>query len=138
MNVVLPLSLAAALAAAPVFADCTPPQYAITVPDGAKAAKEELLAVQHALKETDELMNAFATCLGAELDAKIAAGGDKMTDKDRLKISADYAELQNAEVTKLQKVADQFNLAVRAYKAKMAATAPAATPPRVTPPATQY
>jgi hypothetical protein len=54
-----------------------------------------------------------------------------MKDEAKVKISTEYANLQNAEVEKLQKLADQFNVEVRAFKAKQAAAqaaAPAATP----------
>jgi hypothetical protein len=124
MKVLLPLSLVAALAAAPVFADCTPPNIAVKIPDGASATKEDMLAAQHAIKDDDAAIAAFADCLRTEQDAKIAAGGDKLTDADKLKISAEYVNRQNAEVEKLQKLADQFNVELRAYKAKVAPPAP--------------
>jgi hypothetical protein len=124
MKVLLPLSLVAALAVAPVYADCTPPTIAVKIPDGASATKEDMLAAQHAIKDGDAAIAAFADCLRTEQDAKIAAGGDKLTDADKLKISADYVNRQNAEVEKLQKLADQFNVELRAYKAKLAPPAP--------------
>ena len=43
-----------------------------------------------------------------------------MKDEERVKISTDYANRQNVEVEKLQKLADKFNVEVRAFKAKNA------------------
>ena len=124
MKVLLPLSLVAALAAAPAYADCPPPNNVVKIPDGATASKEEMLAAQHAIKDNDAAIAAFTDCLRAEQDAKIAAGGDKLTDADKLKISAEYVNRQNVEVEKLQKLADRFNVELRAYKAKQAPPAP--------------
>jgi hypothetical protein len=47
-----------------------------------------------------------------EQDTRVAAG------EDRAKIAPEYAKLQNNEVDKLQKVADRFNVELRAFKAK--------------------
>jgi len=124
MNALLSLSLVAALAAAPVYADCPAPNDAIKIPDGATATKDQMLAAQHAIKDADAAIATFADCLRAEQDAKIAAGGDKMTDADKLKISAEYVNRQNVEVEKLQKLADQFNVELRAYKAKLPPPSP--------------
>jgi hypothetical protein len=128
MKALLPLSLLAAVLAAPAFADCTAPTIAIVVPDGSKATMEQMLATQHAIRDTDATVQQYADCLKAEQDAKIAAGGDKMKDEEKVKISAAYVDRQNAVADQLQKIADQFNVEVRAYKAKTAAAAPAAAP----------
>ena len=50
-----------------------------------------------------------------------------MKDDQKIKIATEYTDRQNEVADKLQKIADQFNVEVRAYKAKMAAAA-AATP----------
>jgi hypothetical protein len=128
MKVLLPLTLLAATLATPAFADCTAPVIAITVPDGAKATMEQMLAAQHAIRDTDAAVQKYGDCLKAEQDAKIAAGGDKMKDEDKVKISAEYVTRQNAVADQLQKIADQFNVEVRAYKAKTAAAAGTAPP----------
>ncbi len=120
MNALLPLSLVAALAAAPIYADCTAPNTDVKIPDGATATKDEMMVARHAVNDVDAAFAAFADCLKNDRDAKIAAGGDKMTDADKQKISAEYDSRQNAAVDKLQKLADQFNVEVRAYKAKQA------------------
>jgi len=128
MKVLLPVSLLAAVFAAPAFADCTAPTIAIVVPDGSKATMEQMLTAQHAIRDTDAAVQQYADCLKAEQDAKIAAGGDKMKDEEKVKISTEYVSRQNVVADQLQKIADQFNVEVRAYKAKTAAAAAAASP----------
>ena len=129
MKLLLPLSVVAVLGAAPVFADCTAPQGAVKIPDGSKATMEEMLAAKHAIQDNNNAVEAYTQCLKAEQDAKIAAGGTDMKDEERVKISTEYAARQNAEVEKLQKLADKFNVEVRAYKAKQAPP-PASEPPK--------
>ena len=133
MKVLLPVTLLTAVFAAPAFADCTAPTIAIKVPEGSKATIEEMLAAKHAISDTDAAVQKFADCLKAEQDAKIAAGGDKLKDEDKVKISAEYVNRQNAVADQLQKIADQFNVEVRAYKAKTAAAAAAAPAPATKP-----
>jgi hypothetical protein len=132
MKVLLPVTLLAAVIASPAFADCTAPTIAITVPDGSKATIEEMLAAKHAISDSDAAVQKYDDCLKAEQDAKIAAGGDKMKDEDKVKISAETVTRHNVVADQLQKIADQFNVEVRAYKARTAAAAatpaPAAKP----------
>lgn len=126
MKVLLPLTLLAAVIAAPAFADCTAPIIAIAVPDGSKAAIDEMLAAKHAISDSDAAVQKYDDCLKAEQDAKIAAGGDQMKDEEKVKISAQTVNRHNVVADQLQKIADQFNVEVRAYKAKTAAAAAAA------------
>ena len=119
MKVLLPLSLIAALITAPVFAaDCGVPNGEVEIPDGAKASKEEMLVASHALKDANAAVIAYGDCLKLEQDAKFAAGGEQMKDEEKVKISTAYADLQNTQVEKLQKLADRFNAELRAFKAK--------------------
>ena len=128
MKVLLPLSVLAALATAPAFADCTAPPNEVKIPDGATATMDQMLAAKHAIQENNTAVEAYTQCLKAEQDAKIAAGGTDMKDEERVKISTEYANRQNAEVEKLQKLADKFNVEVRAFKAKQAPAGTAAAP----------
>ena len=131
MKFLLPVALLAAVTAAPAFADCVTPTISINVPDGSTAVIADMIAAQHAIKDADAVVQQFANCLKAEQDAKIAAGGTSMKDEQKIKISTEYSDRQNEVADKLQKIADQFNVEVRAYKAKAAAAAPAA--PATTP-----
>jgi len=136
MKFLLPVALLGAAAAAPAFAECVPPTIAVNMPDGSKATMDDMLATKRAIKDMDAAAQQFDDCLIAERDAKIAAGGDSMKEDQKVKISNEYADRQNEVADKLQKIADQFNVEVRAYKAKAAAAAPAAgAAPAATPPA---
>ena len=126
MKFLLPVALLGAAVAAPALAECVPPTIAVNMPDGSKASMDEMLATKHAIKDLDAAAQQFDDCLVAERDAKIAAGGDSMKEEQKVKISNEYADRQNEVADKLQKIADQFNVEVRAYKAKAAAAAPAA------------
>lgn len=103
-----------AIAAAPAFADCTPPTDSVVIPKGAQATKEEMIAAQNAVKQLNQAVSAYGNCLKQEEDAKVAAGGDKV------KLHNTYAKLNNDEVARLQQVAAKFNDELHAYLAKNA------------------
>jgi outer membrane protein assembly factor BamD (BamD/ComL family) len=113
MKFMLTVSVLAALAAVPVVqADCEAPPESVQVPDGNTATRDEMVAAQKAVKAYDEAVKVYTDCLQQEEATKVAAGGDKV------KLHNQYAKLNNAEVQKVQEVADKFNTELRAYKAK--------------------
>ena len=121
MKLMLPLTLtlSAALLAGPVLAaECTAPTASITIPNGSKATKDELLATRRAVNDYDASVKTYTECLKTAQDAELAAAGDKITDDQRSKIVAKYVQKSNVEVDKLQKLADQLNAEIRAFKAK--------------------
>jgi hypothetical protein len=126
MKVLLPVLLIAAALASPAHAACTAPTNEVKIPNGSTATMDEMLAAKKAIQENNAVVETYTQCLKAEQEAKIAAGGPDMKDEAKVKISTEYANLQNAEVEKLQKLADQFNVEVRAFKAKQAAAQAAA------------
>lgn len=112
MKVPLTVLILGALAASPVYADCSAPDDAILIPSGNTATRDQMIAAQKAVKAYDAAVKAYSDCMQAEEDAKIAAGGDKV------KVTEQYAKRANAQVDKVQKVADKFNTELRAFKAK--------------------
>jgi hypothetical protein len=118
MKLMLPLTLTALLFAGQAMADCAAPATDTSIPNGAKATKDEMIAAQRALKALNAVVETYGSCLKTQQDAEIAAGGDKLTDDQKQKIAGKYAEKTNAEVDKLQKLADKFNIELRAFKAK--------------------
>jgi hypothetical protein len=116
----LPLALIAATLSGTALAECNEPAVAVVIPDGATATKEAMLGAKKAIADLNAAVSAYQGCLDGERDARIAAGGDKLTDADRTKIANEYVVRANSVVDKLQKLADKFNLEVRAYKAKQA------------------
>lgn len=118
MKLLLPLSLTAALLAGPIMAACPVPANSVSIPNGSKASKDDMVAAQKAVKAYDADVKSYIECLKKDQDAEIAAGGEKMTDEQKAKVAARYVDKQNNEVDKLQKVADKFNAELKAYKAK--------------------
>ena len=126
MKFLLPALMVAAVMATPAFADCTAPLQDVKIPNGNTATMDEMIAAKHAIQENNAAVEAYTQCLKTEQDAKLAAGGADMKDEEKVKISTAFVNRQNAEVEKLQKLADQFNVEVRAFKAKQAAAQPTA------------
>ncbi len=91
--------------------DCALPTAPI-IPDGNVASKDELVAAQGAYKEFEANIDTYRGCLeekekGVPLDAE---------DIDAQK--AAILALDSASVDALTKVAEEFNVAVRAFKAR--------------------
>jgi hypothetical protein len=59
----------------------------------------------------DAAVKAYSDCLAQDLTDKIATGGDKT------KLPAQYTKLNDAQVEKVQQLADKFNVELKAYKA---------------------
>lgn len=118
MKFLLPLTAIATLAAGSAYAECTKPEGKVSIPNGSKATKDEMIATQRAVKAYDAAVKEFGSCLLAEQDGEIAKGGDKLTQEQRDKIVERYTKQINEEVDKVQKVADKFNAEVKAFKAK--------------------
>jgi hypothetical protein len=119
MKLLLPLTLIATLAAGVVQAECVKPDVKITIPNGSKATKEEMVTAQRAVKAYDTAVKEYGTCMATEQDGEIAkAGGDQVSQEARDKIVTRYSKAINDEIDKVQKVADKFNAEVKAFKAK--------------------
>jgi hypothetical protein len=118
MKFLLPLTMIAVLATGTAYAECAIPDGKVDIPNGSKATKDEMVAAQRAVKAFDAAVKTYTECLKTEQDAAIAAGGDQMTQEDHDKVVAKFVERSNAQVDRVQKIADKFNAELRAYKAK--------------------
>jgi hypothetical protein len=114
MKVLLTVSMLGLLASGSAYADCAAPDDNVQIPNGTTATRDEMIAAQKAVKAYDASVKAYSECLQQESDAKIAAGSDKN------KTTEEYAKRANVEVDKVTKVADKFNVELRAYKTKNA------------------
>jgi hypothetical protein len=112
MRVILTSCAMLVFAAGAAHADCTPPSGSISIPDGATASRDQMVAAQRAVKEYDTAVKAYGDCLQHQLDAQVAGGGD------RNQLAAEYDRMNNSEVLKLQKLAEKFNAELRIFKAK--------------------
>jgi len=115
MRMASTLSVLLVIASIPAYADCTAPSDSVSIPNGAQATKDEMIAAQTAVKALDAAVKTYSDCLKQEEDAKVAAGGDKV------KLHNTYAKMNNDEVAKVQQVAAKFNEELHAYLAKNAA-----------------
>ncbi|HEY6452419.1 MAG TPA: hypothetical protein VIX87_07450 [Steroidobacteraceae bacterium] len=114
MKGLLIAALFAAFASGPLYADCAVPDSTVQIPDGATATKEEMIAAHKAVEAFNVAVKAYSDCLAQEQADKVAAGGDK------IKLQAEYAGLNNAQVDKVQALADKFNTELKAYNAAKA------------------
>lgn len=104
--------------------DCVRPA-APTVPNGATASKEEMIAAKHAITKYVAESDSYIACVDAE-DAKIPANLKPEEAKaQRMALITQH----NAAVDEQQAVATQFNNAVKAYKARAQAAQPAPAAP---------
>lgn len=106
-----------ALGSAVSIADeCTTPPLP-TLPDGATASMEQMLAGQKAVKDFQSANSEYRTCLEPKVAAaEVAAAGDSPGPElqETLKqLNDDY----NASVSTEEELATKFNTALREYKA---------------------
>lgn len=110
MMVFAVLGLAGAVAASA----CDAPAGVADIPDGMTATRDAMVAAQKAVVAYDAAIKTYSACLQDEQKKRVAAGGDRSQIEDQ------YAKLQNTEVTKLERVAKQFNEALKNFKARNA------------------
>jgi len=97
-----------------IAGDCVPPQ-APTVPDGAAATMEQMLAGQKAVKTFQTANIEYMACLEPQIaaaQAEVEAGSE-----DALAATKELEERYNDAVSVEEAVAGQFNTEIRAYKA---------------------
>ncbi|MCB1687378.1 MAG: hypothetical protein KDI33_02780 [Halioglobus sp.] len=95
--------------------DCTTPTTP-TLPDGATATLEQMLAGQKAVKDFQAMNTAYRSCLEPQIAAaETAAAGDSPGPEliEALKVLTDN---YNASVSKEEELATQFNTELREYK----------------------
>ena len=96
------------------FAGCEAPAKPI-IPDGNVASMDELVSAQKALKEFQAGVLEYRECIGkmeTEMDKEAEGAEEK---------SAEILNMFNASVDRETALAEEFNLAVRAFKARQPA-----------------
>jgi hypothetical protein len=120
MKAWIPLLLVFALgSAAHAEGSCTYPRAPESIPDGATASKEQMIAAKNDVSRYNTDMNAYLDCLKQEIDAatpkdpsKLSAADKKKSD-EQLKI---LTQKNNAAVDELQALVGRFNEQLKAYK----------------------
>ncbi len=122
MKAWIPLTLLASVLASAAHAQtsCTYPRAPDTIPDGATATKEQMIAAKNDVNRYNTDMNAYLVCIKTELDAatpkdpsKLSADGKKKALEQEKMLTAK----NNAAVDELQAVVGRFNEQLKAYKA---------------------
>ena len=90
---------------------CVFPAQAPTVPDGSVASQDEMVAASAAVKAYVTENESGLACLDA---AKAAFGEEPLTEEQH----ATYARAYNTAVDAAKQIGDNWNVAVRAFKAK--------------------
>jgi len=93
------------------LAECTTPSAPI-IPDGNVASKDELISAQSAYKTFEKNFYDYRDCLTAEEQAISPDAADLEAQK------AAIAALDDAAFEELNRVAAEFNTAVKAFKAR--------------------
>ncbi len=98
--------------------DCVLPEKP-TIPDGASASLEDMLAGQKAVKAFQEANVAYMGCLEPQLKAAEAAAKSAADDAKEAATAAynTAVEAYNAAVAAEEEIAGQFNTEIREYKA---------------------
>ena len=94
-----------------VMAECEAPSAPI-IPDGNVASQDELVAAQGAFKAFEKNFYDFRDCLQEKEKAILPDAEDAEEQK------AAIIEADNVAFDELNRVADKFNAAVRAFKAR--------------------
>ena len=120
-------SLVALFVSSPLaLAACPYPTAPAALPDGNTASKDEMMAGKAAVKQFNTDVEAYNACLDSELQTALADAS--LSDEQRKNLTAMSNAKHDAAVDELTALAGKFNDQVKAYKAKMAATAPAPAP----------
>jgi hypothetical protein len=102
----------------PAVAECDDPSWAGTIPDGATASKKAMLETAESIRQYDDEVNSYASCLALETAYRIAAIGGRITQEQLRQLRYVENRKRNAAVDALNARADQFNEQVRIYNAR--------------------
>jgi len=93
---------------------CDYPQRA-SVPDGATASKDDMIAGQRSVKTYMADMETYLSCIEASEAAAVLELGDQNEDSKRQRADL-FNKKYNAAVEEMNLVAEEFNMQVRAYR----------------------
>lgn len=114
----IPALLATSLA---VGAACVYPQAPQSLPNGATATKDEMVAAQGSIKEYKTAVEGeYLSCLEKEKTDALAAldPADPEFEKKKAVVESIHAKRHNAAVDELQALAGRWNEEIKAFQAK--------------------
>lgn len=112
------LALVGVLSAGFANAECLYPKAPAAMPDGATATEQEMIDGMKAVKEYNNQVTAYLSCLDMEMQARIDAAGAEAPADQIAQIKAIQAKRHNAAVEELEAHAARFNEQVKVYKAR--------------------
>ena len=95
---------------------CDYPQR-VDMPNGTTATKDEMIAGQKGVKKYMATMDSYLACIEAEEAQAVIELGDVDEETSRQREEM-FNKKYNAAVEEMNLVAEEFNMQVRAYKAK--------------------
>jgi hypothetical protein len=112
------LLLTGLLGAAAADAECIYPKAPGSIPDGATATQDEMVAGMKAIKEYNAQVTAYLSCLEMEMNSRIEAAGPDAPPEQVEQIRAIHSKRHNAAVEELEGHAALFNEQVKTFKAR--------------------
>ena len=112
------LTLVGLLSAGLANAECLYPKAPASIPDGATATEQEMIDGMKAVKDYNNQVTAYLSCLDMEMQARIDAAGAEAPADQIAQIKAIQAKRHNAAVEELESHASRFNEQVKVYKAR--------------------
>jgi hypothetical protein len=97
-------------------AECIYPKAPGNIPDGAHATQDEMVAGMKAVKEYNNQVTAYLSCLEQEMNARLEAAGPDAPAEQIEQIKAIHTKRHNAAVEELEQNANRFNDQVKAFK----------------------
>jgi hypothetical protein len=117
MRILSGLALGLLLAAA-ANAECTYPKEPANMPDGATATQDQMVEGMKAVKEYNNQVTTYLSCLEQEMNARVEAAGPDAPADQIEQIKAIHTKRHNAAVDALEQQAARFNEQVKVFKAR--------------------
>lgn len=106
------------LMAAAANAECTYPKEPANTPDGATATQDQMVEGMKAVKEYNNLVTTYLSCLDEEMNARVEAAGPDAPADQIEQIKAIHTKRHNAAVDALEQQAARFNEQVKVFKSR--------------------
>jgi len=106
------------LMAAAAQAECNYPKEPANLPDGGTATQDQMVEGMKAVKEYNNQVTAYLSCLEQEMNARVEAAGPDAPAEQIEQIRAIHTKRHNAAVDALEQTANRFNEQVKTFKAR--------------------
>jgi hypothetical protein len=111
-------ALLTCFAAATASAECSYPKSPTGLPDGATATQDQMVVGMKSIKEYNNQVTTYLTCLETEMNTRIEAAGPEAPADQVEQIKAIHNKRHNAAVEELESTAARFNEQVKVFKGR--------------------